>query len=293
MNQHEVAAPLNVAAAKCPAVSTYDPRLVRQRPHLLPAELMAGRNFRKMVLRDNFPIPADEFREGYCLGKDISYWLNGLVSYLQVMNTVLRLGRQPRSILDFGSASGRVTRHFRNQLDEVTVWAADINPDHIRWLATHMPRNPRPLLVGTLPGLPIADNSLDLICAFSVFTHIDEQEMSWLAELRRLLRPGGLCYFTVHNDDTWRALGQLAETDVNNRLVQSMLKTPRFSLDNLQRPIPKGKTVYHFSNQGMYRSQVFHCNDYLHDVWGQFFTILEIQACSHDRQSVVVMEKKA
>lgn len=282
--------PAQIEDGKCPAITTYDPRLVRQLPHLLPDSVMQGRDFRKMVLRDNFPIPSDDFREGYCLGQDISYWLIGLVSFLKVMNTVQRVGLNPRSMLDFGSASGRVTRHFRNQLDETTVWAADINPIHIHWLARHIPRNPKPVLVGELPGLPIADNSLDLICAFSVFTHIDEQETSWLLELRRILRPGGLCYFTVHNDDTWEALSHLHP---DNRLIRSMLKTPNFSPDQFQQPIPDGKSVYYFANEGAYRSQVFHSNDYLHRVWGQYFDIIEIQPCHHQRQSVVVMTRPA
>lgn len=279
---------LDVDRAKCPAVTIYDRRLVRKLPHLFTEELMNGRDFRKMVLRDNFPIPSDPFREGYCLGNDISYWLNGLVSYLKVMNTTQRLGLQPDSILDFGAASGRVVRHFRNQLDGVSVWAADINPNHVRWLTTHLPGKLRAVVAGEIPGLPIADNSLDLICAFSVFTHIDKTEMSWLAEMRRIMRPGGLCYFTIHNDDTWQAISRLGP---ENRLIKSMLKTPSFTFQQLQQPIPKGKTVYHFAKEGLYRSQVFHSNCYVREVWSQFFEILEIQPCSHQSQSVVVMAK--
>lgn len=275
--------------SKCPAITTYDPRLVRKRPHLFPDDLLGAREFRKMVLRDNYPIPSDEFREGYCSGRDISYWLQGLVCFLKVMKTVDRMDLKLRSMLDFGCASGRVTRHFRNQLDDVVIWAADINPDHIWWLQTHIPRNPKSVQVGDQAGLPIADNTLDLVCAFSVFTHIDKQEMSWLAELRRVLRPGGICYLTVHNDDTWSAL---AEVDPSNRLIKSMLKTPGFSVEKFQQPIPEGKTVFHFAQGGPYCSQVFHSNEYLRRVWGQFFQILEIQPCEHQRQSIVVMTKQ-
>ena len=280
---------LDVRNATCRAITTYDRRLVRQLDHILPDDLLNGRDFRKMVLRDNYPLPADLFREGYCLGNDISYWLHGLVSYLKVMNTVQRRGIQPQSILDFGSASGRVVRHFRNQLDDATVWAADINPNHIRWLTTHFPLRLRAVVVGELPGLPIADNSFDLICAFSVFTHIDELEMNWLAELRRVMRPGGLCYFTIHNDETWHALSKLSP---ENRLIKSMLKTPTFEIEQLHQPIPQGKTAYHFAKDGLYCSQVFHSNDYLMDVWGQFFEIIEVQPCAHQNQSVVVMAKR-
>ena len=276
--------------ATCPAITTYDSRLVRRRPSLFPDELLAGRDFRKMVLRDNFPIPPDEFREGYCSGRDISYWLHGLVCFLKTMKTVEDHGLQVKSVLDFGSASGRVARHFRNQLDDVTVWAADINPDHIAWLRTHIPRNPKSVLVGELPGLPIADNSLDLVCAYSVFTHIDQQETGWLLELHRVLRPGGMAYLTVHNDDTWAAMRKI---DPSNRLIKSMLMTPEFSIEQLQNPIPQGKTVFHFADTGPYRSQVFHSDDYLRQSWGRFFRILEIQPLGHYNQSVVLLTKIA
>ena len=43
------------------------------------------------------------------------------------------------------------------------------------------------------------DETFDLIYAISVFTHLTEElGRAWIAELRRLLRPGGLLMFTVH-----------------------------------------------------------------------------------------------
>ena len=53
------------------------------------------------------------------------------------------------------------------------------------------------------PFLPIEDRTFDLISAMSVFTHIDETETSWLLELWRILKPGGIAVVTIHNEDTW------------------------------------------------------------------------------------------
>jgi SAM-dependent methyltransferase len=37
------------------------------------------------------------------------------------------------------------------------------------------------------------------VYALSVFTHLDEsQQLSWIAELRRVTKPGGLVLFTTH-----------------------------------------------------------------------------------------------
>jgi SAM-dependent methyltransferase len=47
--------------------------------------------------------------------------------------------------------------------------------------------------------LDYADQSFDLIYAFSVFTHLDvAAQKAWLDEFRRILRPGGNLLLSVH-----------------------------------------------------------------------------------------------
>ena len=44
-----------------------------------------------------------------------------------------------------------------------------------------------------------ADGSFDLVYAFSVLTHLDVKAQSaWLAEFRRILRPGGILLLSLH-----------------------------------------------------------------------------------------------
>src|SRR6185503_12477254 len=76
----------------------------------------------------------------------------------------------------------------------------------VDWLLRHLPRAVKPFQCTALPSLPLPDASLDLVTAFSVFTHIDEYELTWLLELRRLLKSGGIAYLTIHSDDTWGRL---------------------------------------------------------------------------------------
>jgi len=50
-----------------------------------------------------------------------------------------------------------------------------------------------------MPPLPYAAESFDVIYCLSVFTHLNEtMQDAWLAELRRVLQPGGLLILTVH-----------------------------------------------------------------------------------------------
>jgi SAM-dependent methyltransferase len=49
------------------------------------------------------------------------------------------------------------------------------------------------------PPLPYPDGAFDFVYAFSVFTHLSvELADRWMAELRRVVKPGGLVWFTIH-----------------------------------------------------------------------------------------------
>ncbi len=49
------------------------------------------------------------------------------------------------------------------------------------------------------PPLPYDDGSFDLVCGLSVFTHLPEPAgLRWMAELARVLRPGGRLVLSTH-----------------------------------------------------------------------------------------------
>jgi SAM-dependent methyltransferase len=51
------------------------------------------------------------------------------------------------------------------------------------------------------PPLAVADETVDFAYAISVFTHLShESHQRWLAELRRILRPGGVLLLTTHGE---------------------------------------------------------------------------------------------
>jgi SAM-dependent methyltransferase len=54
----------------------------------------------------------------------------------------------------------------------------------------------------TAPHLPFEDGYFDLIYAGSVFTHIADLADAWFLELKRIVRPGGRLYITVHDKHT-------------------------------------------------------------------------------------------
>lgn len=252
---------------------------------------LGGDQLEDLIARDPYPIPCADDREGYSPGYDGVYWLSGLEDYLKIMEVANRYDVQPRSVFDFGCATGRVIRHFAAQSDIPEIWGSDINGRHIRWLCEHMPHTVKPIFNHCFPTLPMRDNSVDVISAFSVFTHIDTFETCWLAELRRILHDDGIAYLTVHNEDTWNMIRDQVDNE-KNRLVQSMLKIDPSVREKLQKPLPDTRTVYRFAQSGPYRAQVFHSNNYLRQVWGRFFQIEEILPAHHVRQTVLVLRKK-
>lgn len=114
-------------------------------------------------------------------------------------------------VLDFGCGSGRIARWLASEVTAAggAFWGSDLNPKLAAWCRANLPgrygRN------GLRPPLPHPDRSLDLAYAYSVFTHLREpQARAWLAELARVLRPGGLALLTFHDEDFGRLSG-LAE----------------------------------------------------------------------------------
>ncbi len=254
--------------------------------------MLQGQPIADFVSKDTWPIPTAEDREGYSVGFDEAYWLSGLEDYLKIMEIAKQNEIAPKSVMDFGCATGRVVRHFAAHSDIPEIWGTDINQRHVRWLYEHLPMSVKPVFNHCIPTLPIPDSSVDIITAFSVFTHIDTFETHWLAELSRIMSDGGMCYLTVHNEATWKVLHKEIDNE-KNRLIQSIAKIDPDFKNQLAQPMPEGRKIYRFTQSGPYRAQVFHSNSYLRNVWGRFFDIEAIMPCHHVRQTVVVLRKKS
>jgi len=273
-----------------PPISERDESELANPERLLPEYLRDGSTIQELAARDPFPIPCPADREGYSPGFDGQYWMSGLADHLKIVRAATGHGVAINRYFDFGCASGRVIRHFCAQTDVAEIWGSDINQRHIRWLYEHLPARVKPVFNHCIPTLPIPDNYLDLVSAFSVFTHIDTFETAWLAELRRILRPGGIAYLTVHNEDTWSILREEIDNP-KNRLIQSILSVDPEFAERIKEEMPDCRTIYRHTVQGPYRAQVFHSNNYLKKVWGRFFDLLEILPAHHVRQTVVVLRK--
>lgn len=101
------------------------------------------------------------------------------------------------SIYELGCGTARLLRHFRC-IAGVRLVGSDVNSEMIDWCLANL--SGIDFYHNQLtPPLDFAeDNSFDLIVASSVFTHIPiETQKSWLTELQRVLRPGGIFICSV------------------------------------------------------------------------------------------------
>lgn len=166
----------------------------------------AGERLRSLPLRwshRGLPIPPPRLIH-LVAGTDDAAWFlaAGRRAADSVRHALERRGLDPArlgAVLDFGCGAGRVLRHWDDLAARgVALHGTDYNPELVAWCRRHLPFA-RVGLNGLDPGLDHPDAAFDLVYAFSVFTHLTPaRQASWMAELRRVLRPGGHLLISLH-----------------------------------------------------------------------------------------------
>ncbi len=125
---------------------------------------------------------------------------------------------RPQTVLDVGAGAGEFAERVMRELG-ARVLAVDLSA---RMVALAVERGVE-AQIGDAQELPFADGSFDLVCANWVLYHVEDLGRG-LAELARVLRPGGLLVAATqgrgHLMDLWELLGdpwepELSFDDVN------------------------------------------------------------------------------
>lgn len=94
------------------------------------------------------------------------------------------------SVLNVGVATGGTTEMLEKLFSSVTSLEYDKDCcDYLRNKGIDV-------VEGSIKELPFEDNSFDLVCAFDVIEHVDDDRKA-IDELYRVLKPGGCVFITV------------------------------------------------------------------------------------------------
>jgi SAM-dependent methyltransferase len=151
---------------------------------------------------DELPLPPAKLRIRVAGTADSAWFLeSGRLAVEAMRATLARAGSNLEdfaALLDFGCGCGRVTRHLASLPGD--VHGSDMDAVGVDWCRANLQfgrfeRN------GLAPPLALPADSVDFAYALSVLTHLPtELQESWMHELTRVLRPGGLLIVTTHGE---------------------------------------------------------------------------------------------
>lgn len=160
--------------------------------------LLARADTRAGVDDQGRPVPPPYLRTLVVGTPNLDYFLQSGRSVVTVLERILATHGggfgTAGSVLEWGCGCGRLARWLPVAQD-AELFGTDLNPKLIGWCRANLPGDWR--VNGLRPPLPMPDGRVELVYAFSVLTHLSEATAElWMAELGRVIRPGGRALLT-------------------------------------------------------------------------------------------------
>lgn len=143
-----------------------------------------------------FPIFPDEQLQNLFVGSSFDAALDEAYQMYRYVKSIISIGESTK-LCDFGFGWGRFIRFFMKDIAAKNIFALDVDPDMVlkakQW---GLPGNI--YSVKPLDEIPVAENSLDIFFAYSVFSHLSEDAaLHWLNQAYKKLKPGGYVVITT------------------------------------------------------------------------------------------------
>ena len=217
---------------------------------------------RALAIRAGVPDPADVIASYRAVGRD------SRATILELLGPSWSFAG--KRVLDFGCGSGKVMRHFLAEAAECELWGCDIDERSIDWINAELHPPLRAFANGEAPPLGQASESFDLIWSVSVFTHLTDHWAGWLAELHRVLKPGGLAIISFLGGAMYEVWN--VEEWVADRIGMAVLN--------------------HGQDWELGGPTVFHSPWWLREHWGRAFEFVELREGTAPREHGLVLLRR-
>ncbi|MBA3263065.1 MAG: class I SAM-dependent methyltransferase [Thermoleophilaceae bacterium] len=188
-------------------------------------------------------------------------------------------------ILEFGCGCGRIMVWLEPLAARCSLHGTDIDEAAIQWCRKNLPFaefgvNPHE------PPMQYGDAMFDLVYNHSVLTHLDERHQDvWMAELRRITKPGGTVLLTVHGEQVF---------EDNEIAMAGAGEDPRRWREQLESDgiLFVEQDSYTGSAHPDFYHTTFHAPWYVFEHWGRFFSIRAyLPRAALSFQDIVVLER--
>jgi SAM-dependent methyltransferase len=164
-------------------------------------------------------------------------------------------------ILDWGCGVARIVRHLPALLPGAALYGCDINEKMIEWDKANHPGIAFTAINNFTP-IPYAESFFDLVYGLSIFTHINaSKQADWIAELSRIIKPGGLLLITTQ--------GSYYEKKLLQREKNILKETGVYTQD--------------YSKQGHRMMSTYNKAEHFKTLFAADFSLLEFHAGETDR----------
>jgi ubiquinone/menaquinone biosynthesis C-methylase UbiE len=210
--------------------------------------------------------------------------------------------RRSSRLLDFGVGWGRIPRPFLHDIDPENMLGVDPLESMVNLCrSSYEGIGPQFLTTPPLPRTTLADNSFDIITAYSVFSHLNEHASTlWMAEFLRVLRPGGIVVATTHGPamiDTVQKLRN--DPTLQESLWHQLLASGFGDLAQARKDLEAGAFVHAGHGGGDSLSSSFYGDSIFTDkfivpAWSHLLDLVAYEEPSHDGlpQTVFVLQKR-
>jgi SAM-dependent methyltransferase len=222
---------------------------------------------------DGLPVPPHWLIQTVSPGPGLKRFVDGGQRAAQLFGRLIgeRLPAEPRPrVMDFGCGCGRVARALPQHVScELT--GCDLIEAAVQWCRLNL--EGEFLVSSENPPLPLPDERFDALYAVSVLTHLDEAHQdAWLAEWRRLIRPGGLALVT------YRGEGFLAKAESAEAASSPDAGARRRRIEGLWGETGFGFTTTDFW-EGLFPAfygGAYHRDAYVRSHWSGFLEICDL-----------------